>query len=136
MVWPVCKRDSACLIDDFKLTYLKTIVTGKSKIAVAKFSYSGVLYKDALNTPIWKFGQPQTVFNGHLDKLNCFPPLKMHNSDSIISFASTISNFVGVFKSLSYTQDLEGVALLKQALGKLPPIMKESWALHTVKRSL
>ena len=58
----------------------------------------------------------------------------MHNSDSIISFASTISNLVGVFKSLSYIQNLEGVALLNQALGKLPLNIKESWALHTVKK--
>ena len=60
----------------------------------------------------------------------------MHNSESIISFASTILNLFGVFKSLSYTQDLEGVALLTQALEKLPPNLNESWALHAVKRSL
>ena len=98
--------NSARLSDDVKLTYLKILVTGKTKNAVAEFAYSGVLYKDTLNTLIRKFGQPQTVFNAHPEKLSCFPPLKMHNSDSIIGFASTISNFVGVFKSLSYTQDL------------------------------
>ena len=45
-------------------------------------------------------------------------------------------NFAGVFKSLSYTQNLEGLALLNQALDNLPPNIKESWALHTLKRSL
>ena len=128
--------DSARLSNDVKLTYLKTLVTGKTKIAIAEFSYSGVMYKDAVTPLIRKTGQSQTVFIAHLDKLNCFSPLKMHNSDSIISLASTISNFVGVLKSISYTQDLEGVALLNQELGKLQTIMKESWALHTVKRSI
>ena len=94
------------------------------------------MYKNALNTLNWKFGQPPTVVNAHLDKLNCFPPLKIHESNSIINFASTVSNLVGVFKSLSHTQDLEGFALLNQALAKLPPKIKESWALHTVKRTL
>ena len=55
--------DSSRLSDDVKLTYLKTLVTGKAKNAVAEFGYSGVLYKDALNTLIRKFGQPQTVVN-------------------------------------------------------------------------
>ena len=128
--------DSARLSDDVKLTYLKIFVTWKAKNAIVEFAYSGVMYKDALNTFLRKFGQPQTVVNAHLDKLNCFTQLKMHNSDSIISFASTISNLVGVLKSLSYTQDLERFALLNQALGKLPPNMKESWALLTMKRSL
>ena len=91
------------------------------------------MYKNRLNTLILKFCQPQTAVNAHLDKLNCFPPLKIHKSDSITSFASTVSNLLGVFKSLSYTQDLE-IALLNQALAKLPPNMKESWALHTVKK--
>ena len=33
--------DSAVLTDDTKLTYLKTLVTGKAKTAIAEFSYSG-----------------------------------------------------------------------------------------------
>ena len=129
-------NDSTRLSDDVKLTYLKTLVTGKAKNAIAEFAYSLVMYKDALNTLIRKFGGPQTIANAHLDKLSCLQPLKMHNYDSIISLASTISNLIGVFKSLSYTKDLEGIALLNQALGKLPPNLKETWALHTVKRSL
>ena len=128
--------DSARLSDDAKLTYLKALVTGKTKNAIAEFAYSSVTYRDALNTLVRQFGQPQTLINAHLEKLNCFPPMKMHNSDSFASFASTISNIFGMFKSLFYNQDLEGVALLNQALSKLPPKLKESWALHTVKRSL
>ena len=48
--------DSAVLTDDTKLTYLKTLVTGKEKTSFAEMSYSGVMYKDALATLQRKFG--------------------------------------------------------------------------------
>ena len=62
--------DSAVLTDDTKLTYVKTLVTGKAKTAIAEFSYSGVMYKDALATLQRKFGQPHAIVGAHLDKLN------------------------------------------------------------------
>ena len=77
--------DSQSLNDDVKSTYLKTLVTGKAKIAITEFAYCGLMYKDALRTLERKFGQPQAVVSTHLDKLSNFPPLKMHNSDNIIN---------------------------------------------------
>ena len=50
--------DSQLLTDDVKLTYLKTLVTGKAKIAIAEFAYCGLMYKDALRNLERKFGQP------------------------------------------------------------------------------
>ena len=126
--------DSQPLTDDVKLTYLKTLVTGKAKIAIAEFAYCGLMYKDALRTLERKFGQPQAVVSAHLDKLSSFPPLKMHNSDNIINYSAAISSLVGVFKSLSYDADLKSASLLNQAVQKLPPNMKESWSLFTVKK--
>ena len=128
--------DSSPLTDDVKLTYLKTLVTGKAKVAIAEFAYCGSMYKDALKTLERKFGQPQAVVTAYLDKLTNVPPLKMHNSDSIISYAATVSALVGVFRSLNYVQDLSSASLLGQAVQKLPPNMKEAWSMHTVKRSL
>ena len=58
----------------------------------------------------------------------------MHSSDHIIHFSTTVSNPVGVFKSLSYDADLQSSSLLNQAVQKLPPNLKESWSLHTVKK--
>ena len=58
----------------------------------------------------------------------------MRNSESIISFALIVSNLVAVFKYLSYCADLKGVSLLNQALCKLPPNVKESWMMHTIKK--
>ena len=126
--------DSAPLSNDVKLTYLKTLVTGKAKTAIAEFAYCGTMYQDALKTLERKFGQPQAVVSAHLDKLNNFTPLKMHNSDNVIAFSATISAMVGVFRSLKYEHDLSSAALLGQAVQKLPPNMKEAWSLHTVKK--
>ena len=126
--------DSQSLTDDVKLTYLKTLVTGKAKIAIAEFAYCDAMCKDAMRTLERKFGQPQAVVNAHLDKLSSFPPLKMHNSDNIINYSGCISSLVGVFKSLSYDSDLKSAALLNTAVQKLPPNMKESWSLFTVKK--
>ena len=128
--------DSAQLSDDVKLTYLKTLVTGKAKVAIAEVAYCGAMYKDALKTLERKFGQPQAVVTAYLDKLANIPPVKMHNSVSIISYSATVSSLVGVFRSLNYVQDLSSATLLGQAVQKLPPNMKEAWSMHTVKSSL
>ena len=104
--------DSQLLTNDDKLTYLKTLVTGKAKNAIAEFAYCGLMYKDALRTLELKFGQPQAVVIAHLDKLSNFPPLKMHNSDNIINCSAAISNLVVIFKSLSYDADLKSASYL------------------------
>ena len=49
--------DSARLTDDVKLTYLKTLTTGKTKVAIAHSAYCRTMYKDALNTWKRKFGR-------------------------------------------------------------------------------
>ena len=124
------------LSDDVKLHYLKSLVKDKAETAIAEFAYSGTMCKDALMKLERKFGQPQIIIRAYLDKLYNSPPVKMHSSDSIISFASMIASIVGVFKSLLYNADLESATLLDKAMEKLPPNMKESWSFHTVKRSL
>ena len=126
--------DAKVLSDNVKLTYLKTLVSGNAKNAIADFAYSGVFYKDILKTLERKFGQPQTIVAAHLEKFSNFPPLKMHNSDSIISFTSCISSLVAVLKSLGYEYDLKSTSVLNQVISKLPPNMKESWSLHSVKK--
>ena len=128
--------DSAPLTDDVKLTYLKTLVSGKAKTAIAEFAYCGAMYRDALKTLERKFGQPQAVVTAYLDKLANFPSVKMHNSESIISYSAVICSLIGVFRSLNYVQDLSSASLLGQAVQKLPPNMKEAWSLHTVRRTL
>ena len=110
--------DAQSLTDDVKLTYLKTLVTGRAKTPIAEFAYYGVMYKDALKTLERKFGQPQAVVSAHLDKLSSFPPLKMHNSDNIKNCSAIISSLVGVFNSLSYDSDLRSASLFNKAVKK------------------
>ena len=121
--------DAKALSDDVKLTYLEDLVSGKAKSAIVEFGYSGIVYMDALKTLERKFGQPQTIVATHLEKLSNFPPLKMHNSENIISFASCISSLVAVLKSLGYEYDLKGTLFLNRVISKWPPIMKVSWSL-------
>ena len=118
------------LSDEVKLTYLKTLVTGKPKLAIADFAYSGRMYRDALRVLERKYRQTQTVVSAHLEKLNDVPPVKMHNLESIINFACVISGLIGVFRLLSYRHDLTKTASLNQAFEKLPPNMKESWSAY------
>ena len=125
--------DSAILTDDEEFTYLKILVLDKAKSANAEYSYSGVLYKDALATLQRKFGQPHAVVGAHLDKLSNFPPLKNINSENVIGFSSAVSGLVAVFKTLSFNDDLRTVTLLNQAVSKLPPHIKEAWSMQTVK---
>ena len=58
----------------------------------------------------------------------------MHNSESIINFASCISSLVAVLKSLGYEYDLKSTSVLNQVISILPPNMKDSWSLHSVKK--
>ena len=69
--------DSQSLTDNVKLTYLKTLVRGTAKTAIAEFAYCGAMYKDALRTSERKFGQPQVVVSVHLNNFRSFPPLKI-----------------------------------------------------------
>ena len=112
------------------------MVTGKAKVAVAESPHCGAMYKDALKTLERMFGQPQAVVTAYSDKLVIIPPVKMHNSESIISYSVTVSSLVGIFRSLNYVQDLSSPTSLGQAVLNFPPNMKEAWSMHTVKHSL
>ena len=68
------------------------IVTVKDKTAIAEVAYYCAIYKDALRTLECKVCQPQTVISAHLDTLNSFPTLKIHNSNNINNFLGCISN--------------------------------------------
>ena len=94
------------------------------------------MYQEALRTLERKFGLPQAVVGAYLEKLSNYAAVKMHSSESIVSYASVITSLVSVFQSLPYKADLKSASLLNIAVSKLPPNMKEGWSLHTVKRNL
>ena len=127
--------NSAPLTADLKLTYLKTLLSGKAKATTSEYAYCGAMYQDALHALERKFGQPQAVVTAHLEKLSNHPNLKMHNSEHIINYSKTISSLVGVFKSLRYDADLQSSSLLNRAISKLPPNLKEGWSHFTVEKN-
>ena len=71
----------------------------------------------------------------HLEKFNSIPLVKIHNSESILIFACVISSLVGVFRSLSYEDDLKETAVFIQALDKIPAIIIKYWSSFTIKRN-
>ena len=89
---------------------MKTPVTGWAKTAVLEFAYCATMYQNALKTLEKKFSRPQAVVSAYLDKLSNFPPLKIHNSESVINFSATISALVGAFRSFHYRQDLSSAS--------------------------
>ena len=64
--------DANVLSDEVKLTYLKTLDSGKAKKAIVEFAYNGVLYKYALKTLERKFGQPRTIVAAILKNFRIF----------------------------------------------------------------
>ena len=82
--------DSSHLSNDVKLTYLKTLVSGKAKAAIEHFAYCGTLYEEALRTLQRKFGQPQAVVSAYLEKLSN-PPWIRSRFEQHQSFKSNCS---------------------------------------------
>ena len=58
--------------NDVKLRYIKTLVTGKAKLAIEDFAYSGRMYRDDLRVIEQKIGQNQNVVSTHLEILKAF----------------------------------------------------------------
>ena len=92
-------------------------------------------YKNALRTLERKYRRPSAVVRAYLDKLSTVPPLKFHNRDNIINYSAAIWSLVIIFKSLSFNVGLKSSSPLNQAVQKIPPNMKQSWLLVTVKNS-
>ena len=126
--------DSAAISDDAKMNYLKTYVKGEAASEIAHLAYCGTMYKEALEALQRKFGQPHSIVAAHLERLNNYPQVKMHNSEAIIAFTGIVASLVGVFRSLKYDSDLKSTTLLNQVVSKLPPNMKEGWSLHVVRK--
>ena len=61
------------------------------------------MYEEALQTLQRKFGQPEAVVSAYLEKLLKYPPVKIHSSESIIDFATTMEDLL-VFSNLLITK--------------------------------
>ena len=110
-------------------------MTGKARRAIAEFGFGGTMYKDVLKLLEWNFWQPQAVVSVCMDELNLFPPLKLHNSEYLISYSATTCALIRVFRPMHYHQDLSNKSFLGEATQKLPPNSKEALFMHTAKRN-
>ena len=73
--------------------------------------------------------------SAYLENLSKYPSVKIHFSESIIDFATTLGSLVGVFKLLGYGAVLYSSSLLNQAIAKLPSNLKEAWSFFTDKQA-
>ena len=73
------------------------------------------MYRDALCVLERNFGPPQTVVSAHIKIFTSVQPVKVHTSESIISFSCVISSLVCELGSFSHKKNLEKTANLNQA---------------------
>ena len=128
--------DSADISVEEKLAYLQQLCIGKASHVVEPLVHSGASYYDVFARLRRRFGQPHVVVSAHLERLNQFPPLRMHNSEQLIEYALAVSSFMHVLQSQNYYEDLNGSTNLALVVQKLPPNLRESWSRHVVRSSL
>ena len=112
---------------DQMMNHLKTLVTGKAKIAIGGLAYNGAYFDKAWEILERKFGRPHVIISAQLDKIQNYPSVRMHNSSAIIDFSVTVSNLICIFEQLGYTNDLCSASNLQLLVSKLPPNLKEKW---------
>ena len=113
--------------DSEKMSYLKTLLTGKVKSNITGMGYSGEFYAQAWELLGRKFGRPYLIVDAQLNILRKQQPIRMHDSTAIINYSITISNLVYVLKQYNYEGDLRSSSTLQVAIEKLPPNLKEKW---------
>ena len=72
------------------------------------------------------------VVCAYLEKMGKYPPVKMHNSESLSKLSEVVWTIVGEFRPLGFDKDLDSASLFVKAISKLPPNLPESWHFHTV----
>ena len=112
---------------DEKMNHLKTLVTGKAKEVVAGFGYSGAFYDSAWKKLEKTFGRPHVIVGSQLAKIQNHPPIKIHDSESIIKYARSVATCVEVLTTMKYKSDLKSSTNVESVLRKLPPNMRERW---------
>ena len=110
-----------------KMSYLKTLVKGKFKAAIAGLGYSGALYHTACDTLVRNFGRPQTVVNAQMKLIHTYPFIKSHDSSTFIKYSQLITTCVSVLNQYGFTGDLCSESVLNSAVRKLPPELKTKW---------
>ena len=118
---------AANIDDSVKMNHLKTMVTGKTKEAIAGLGYTAEMYNVAWNLLVRNFGKPQMVVNAQLKRIYSFPPMKPYDGAALIKFARIVSSCVNVLTQFNYVGDLNSEGVLGSATRKLTLDMKTKW---------
>ena len=122
--------------NDERMNHLKTLVTGRAKTAIAGLPYDGKWFAEAWAILERKFGRPHVIISAQLDKIQSYPPVKMHSSSAIIDYSVAVTNLVSVFTQLDYTSDLQSASNMQLLISKLPPNLREKWFSYITSNSL
>ena len=87
---------TANMEDSVKMNHLKTMVTGKTKEAIAGLGYTAEMYNVACNVLVRNIGKPQMVVNAQLKRIYSFLPMKSYDGASLIKFVKFASSCVNV----------------------------------------
>ena len=127
---------AANIDDSVKMNHLKTMVTGKTKEAIAGLGYTAEMYNVAWNVLVRNFGKPQMVVNAQLKRIYSFPPMKPYDGAALIKFARIVSSCVNVLTQFNYVGDLNSERVLGSATRKLTLDMKTKWLTYVKQMNL
>ena len=127
---------AANMDDSVKMNHLKTMVTGKTKEAIAGLGYTAEMYNVAWNVLVRNFGKPQMVVNAQLKRIYSFPPMKPYDGTALIKFARIVSSCVNVLTQFNYVGDLNSEGVLGSATRKLTLDMKTKWLTYVKQMNL
>ena len=88
--------DNAGIDNNLKTNHLKTLVTAKSKAAIAGMGYSGEMCHHAWETLSRNFGRKQIIVSLQLKQIHIHQFIKPHDSRAIIKYSQIVSNCVNV----------------------------------------
>ena len=90
--------DQRPIPDSEKMSYLRTLLTGKARSVVSGMGYSGQFYGAAWSILERKFGQSHVIIYAQLEGLRKASQVKPHDSTGRIRFSVIVLNFVNVLK--------------------------------------
>ena len=127
---------AANMDDSVKMNHLKTMVTGKTKEAIAGLGYTAEMYNVAWNVLVRNFGKSQMVVNAQLKRIYSFPPMKPYDGAAFIKFARIVSSCVNILTQFNYVGDLNSEGVLGSATRKLTLDMKTKWLTYVKQMNL
>ena len=127
---------AANIDNSVKMNHLKTMVTGKSKEAIAGLGHTAGMYNVAWNILVRNFGKPQMVLNAQLKRIHSFPSMKPYDGAALIKFARIVSSCVNVLTQFNYVGDLNSERVLGSATRKLTMDMKTKWLTYVKQMNL